>query len=143
MKKIINTTLLLVLITIGFSACKKEDNSPSNTSTGINPSIQQGTWRVTSYIDSGNDETNHYTGYSFQFTSGGTVNATNSAGTTSGVWSSGNDDSQVKLILNFSTTPFNELNDDWHVTQQSSTIIKLEDVSGGNGGIDYLIFEKI
>jgi len=28
------------------------------------------------------------------------------------------------------------------VIQQSSTLIKLEDVSGGNGGTDYLTFEK-
>ncbi|MFZ7143837.1 MAG: hypothetical protein ACO1G6_00725 [Bacteroidota bacterium] len=143
MKNIIKSAFLILMITLGFSACKKDDNS-SNSVAAMNSTLQQGSWRITSFIDSGNNETSHYSNYSFQFGSGGTVSATNSGGTVSGTWSNGNDDSQVKLVLNFnSIDPFSELNEDWHVTQQSSTIIKLEHISGGNGGIDYLTFEKI
>lgn len=143
MTNILKSAGVILMILLGFSACKKDDNS-SNSVTAIDSTIQQGSWKVTSLIDDGNNETSHYSGYSFQFASGGTVSATNSSGTVSGTWSSGNDDSQVKLVLNFnSINPFNELNEDWHVTQQSSSIIKLEHISGGNGGIDYLTFEKI
>ncbi len=136
--------LFILLILVSFSSCKKDDNSSSsNTATVLNSTITQGGWRVTSYIDSGNNETSHYTGYAFTFQSGGVVTATKSGSTVNGTWSSGNDDSTLKLVLNFGTTdPFQELNDDWHVVQQTSTMIKLEDVSGGNGGIDYLTFEK-
>jgi len=136
--------LFILLILVSFSSCKKDDNSSgSSSSTVLNSTIQQGSWRVTSYIDSGNDETSHYTNYAFNFQSGGVVTAAKSGSTVSGTWSSGNDDSTLKLVLNFGTTdPFQELNDDWHVVQQTSTMIKLEDVSGGNGGIDYLTFEK-
>ena len=35
-----------------------------------------------------------------------------------------------------------ELNSDWHIIEQNSNTIKLEDVSGGNGGTDYLTFIK-
>ena len=38
--------------------------------------------------------------------------------------------------------PFEDLNDDWDFISQSSTKIELIDVSGGNGGTDYLTFEK-
>lgn len=136
--------LFILLILVSFSSCKKDDNSSSNnTATVLNSTITQGGWRVTSYIDSGNNETSHYTGYAFTFQSGGVVTATKSGSTVNGTWSSGNDDSTLKLVLNFGTIdPFRELNDDWHVVQQTSTMIKLEDVSGGNGGIDYLTFEK-
>ncbi len=136
--------LFILLILVSFSSCKKDDNSSSsNITTVLNSTITQGGWRVTSYIDSGNNETSHYTGYAFTFQSGGVVTATKSGSTVNGTWSSGNDDSTLKLVLNFGTTdPFQELNDDWHVVQQTSTMIKLEDVSGGNGGIDYLTFEK-
>lgn len=137
-------SILILAIFVSFSACKKDDNSSSsNNTTVLNSTIQQGSWRVTSYMDSGTDETNHYTAYAFTFLSGGAVSAVKSGSTVSGTWSSGNDDSQLKLILNFGTIdPFQELNDDWHVVQQTSTLIKLEDVSGGNGGIDYLTLEK-
>lgn len=127
-----------LFILIGFTSCKKDDSTTPSTSGMI-----QGTWKVTSYIDSGNNETNHYTGYSFEFKSGGVVTATKSGSTISGTWSTGSDDSQSKLYLTFSTAPFIELNDDWHILQQTSAIIKLEDVSGGNGGTDNLTFEKM
>jgi hypothetical protein len=145
MKNYFKQTLLLLLISVFvFTGCKKDDNSSSSNSTSVlNNTVQQGTWKITYFNDSGNDETNHFTGYTFQFNSNGTVTATKNGSTVSGTWSSGNDDSTLKLVLNFSSTPFDELNDDWHVTQQSSSIIKLEDVSGGNGGTDYLTFEKI
>jgi hypothetical protein len=47
------------------------------------------------------------------------------------------------LFLSF-TTPANfaEISDDWQVTERTAARIKLQDLSGGNGGTDYLIFEK-
>lgn len=141
MKKLINISIITALMLTSITSCKKENNS---TSTSVlNSNVQQGSWRITYYNDSGNDETNHYTGYTFQFNSDGTVTATKAGSTVTGTWSSGNDDSTLKLILSFTAVPFNELNDDWHVIQQSSTQIKLEDASGGGGGTDYLTFEKI
>lgn len=35
-----------------------------------------------------------------------------------------------------------ELTDDWDIISYSATKIQLIDVSGGNGGTDYLTFEK-
>jgi hypothetical protein len=40
------------------------------------------------------------------------------------------------------TNDFEELNDDWDFITQSSSKIELKDLSGGDGGIDYLTFEK-
>ena len=139
MKNIINISILALLMIV--ASCKKDDNSSSTSS--INSTIQQGKWKVTSFIDSGNDETNHYSNYEFQFNSDGTVTAIKTGSIVNGTWSNGSDDSQQKLYLIFSTTPFDELNDDWHITSQSASQIKLEDVSGGNGGTDYLTFEKL
>ncbi len=99
---------------------------------------------MTYYYDSGSNETSNYLGYAIKFNSGGTVSALNGATTINGTWSSKNDDSQLKLILNFdNVAPFIKLNDDWHVTQQNSSIIKMENVSGGSGGTDYLTLEKV
>ncbi|MEZ4988540.1 MAG: hypothetical protein R2795_26535 [Saprospiraceae bacterium] len=38
---------------------------------------------------------------------------------------------------------FEELNEDWEIISQSDTRIELVHVSGGNGGTDYLTFERI
>jgi len=139
--------LATILLTSSFSGCKKDDNSNSVSSqvAALTQTVQTGKWKVTLYNDNGTDETNHYTGYEFQFNTGGTVVVTKTGNTTvNGTWTDGNDDSTIKFVLNFGTTnPFLELNDDWHVTQQSSTLIKLENESGGGSGTDYLTFEKI
>ncbi len=145
MKNHIHQLIILLIISVSiFTGCKKDDNSPSSSSTSVlNSTIQQGNWRITNFNDSGNDETNHFTGYSFHFNSNGTVVATNNGSSENGTWSSILDDSKLKLVLLFSAIPFDDLNDDWHVIQQNSSIIKLEDVSGGGSGTDYLTFEKI
>jgi hypothetical protein len=58
-------------------------------------------------------------------------------------WAVGNDDSQVKLILNFTaTSPFDEIYGDWRIIELISTKVRLDDVSGGLSGTDYLTFER-
>jgi hypothetical protein len=140
MKKFIIIPTITLLVIALFSSCKKDDSTSSPSSTN---SIQQGQWKIISYIDSGNNETSDYAGFAFVFASGGVVTATKQGSSVNGSWSSGTDDSQLKLYLTFTATPFSELNDDWHIVQQTSSLIQLEDVSGGNGGTDYLTFEKL
>ncbi|MBL4664050.1 MAG: hypothetical protein JKY22_10985, partial [Flavobacteriaceae bacterium] len=66
---------------------------------------------------------------------------TNGGNTNNGTWevlSAGN-----KLLLDFGIEiPFEEFNDDWDVLSATNTRIELQDVSGGSGEIDTLIFEK-
>ena len=139
MKNIIKTITLLLLVIAAASSCKKDD-SPSL----VDNTIQKGNWKITFFQDSGNDETSHFSGYEFIFNSDGSVTASNGNNSVSGTWTTGTDDSQSKLILNFgSTAPFDELNEDWHVLEETSTMIRCEHISGGNGGTDYLTFEKI
>lgn len=139
--------LFLLFVTVSLFSCKKDDNdSNSSTITTINlaATASTGTWRVTYYYDTDHEETSNFSGYAFTFAGGNVLTATKAGATTvTGTWATGNDDSKVKLILTF-TTPasFAELSDDWHVIERTDTRIKMQDVSGGNGGTDFLTFEK-
>ena len=134
----ISISLIICLTTL---SCKKEDNSNS-PGTNIANIVTQGTWRVTLYEDSGSDETYYFSNYTFSFLNG-SVSATYNGSVVTGTYSTAFDDSKNKLILNFGTVvPFDELNDDWHIIEETSVKIRLQDVSGGNGGIDLLTFEK-
>lgn len=138
MTRIALFTLFMGLV-IGVSSCS--DNSITNGNTAS--TIQNGTWRITYYYDTDHEETSSFSGYNFTFASTGVVTATNGTTTVNGTWSTGNDDSQVKLILDFTgNAQFEELDDDWHVIELTDVKIRLEDVSGGGGGTDYLTFEK-
>jgi len=133
----------MAILVFGFYACEKDKSTtdPSNSSTS--EIVGQGTWKVTLYNDSGNEETQNFAGYNFTFDSNGTIAAVKNASTVNGTWNTGADDSQNKLILDFGTAvQFSELNEDWLILEKTASKIRLEHVSGGNGGTDLLKFEK-
>ena len=133
----------MAILVFGFYACEKDKSTtdPSNSSTS--EIVGQGTWKVTLYNDSGNEETQNFAGYNFTFDSNGTIAAVKNASTVNGTWNTGADDSQNKLILDFGTAvQFSELNEDWLILEKTASKIRLEHVSGGNGGTDLLTFEK-
>lgn len=140
MKTLSKLLVVAGLFMMAFASCKKDDNSSSPSSS----IVTQGQWKVTLFSENGVVETSKFSNYVFTFNSNGTVTAVRSGSTVNGSWSDGNDDSQKKLNMNFaSPVDFTEISDDWHILQESSSKIELEDVSGGSGGTDLLTFEKI
>jgi hypothetical protein len=135
----------ILFFTCSLFACKKEDSNNSNISSGlVNTTLTSGNWKITYYWDTDHEETSNYVNYVFTFNANNVLTAVKTGSTLSGSWNTGTDDSKVKLILNFSSpASFLEISDDWHVIEKTDTKIKLQDVSGGNGGTDYLTFEKI
>lgn len=159
--KIMKTTfshgmMLLLSVFLLSSTCSHDDddgmpNDNSGQIQQIENQVESGTWRITSYIDSGQDETNDFTGYNFLFGSNGTLTATKNDLSQTGSWSitnsNSNDDSSNDIDFNiFFNVPesniFEDLNDDWDILTHTDTMIKLRDVSGGNGGTDTLTFER-
>ncbi|MCF8416097.1 MAG: hypothetical protein K9G40_07620 [Crocinitomicaceae bacterium] len=131
----------LTLVTLVFAAsCKKQ------TINKIENSIVEGEWKVSLYEDDGNNETSDYTDYRFKFNTDGSVTVQPGMLTVTyaGTWKTEKDSDHVDFILNFAT-PANleDLSDDWEVLSESKTKLELEDVSGGDGSIDKLTFEKI
>ncbi len=154
MKKKLKATLLPLLLALAFIGCSTtDDNSIDNSSNGNNSTASQientaqtGTWRITYFYDSDQDETSNFTGYTFTFNSDGSLKAVNGSTTVSGTWSvtnssSSNDDHHFNIFF-ASPNNFEDLSDDWKIISTSDTQIKLTDVSGGNGGTDFLTFEK-
>lgn len=150
MKAIFSLLILAVtFLSLGISSCSKDSDSSSTTQETIQTSVQSGTWKITKFIDSGDDETNSFSSYTFTFAGNGTISATNGSDSFNGNWSisdsNSNDDSQSDLhfIISFNlSNSFEDLNDDWNFVSHSSSKIELTDVSGGNGGTDYLTFSK-
>ena len=133
------------------SMCSSDDNYSSATDpTPVINTVTAGTWKVTSFIDSGTNETTNFTGYNFTFGSSNQLTATNGVNTYIGTWlvtSDDDDDDNPGGDLDFniafaSPGDFVELTEDWNIVSHSSTTISLVHVSGGNGGTDYLTFEK-
>lgn len=152
MKRLLLIPALFCLLMLNVaSMCSSDDNSSSSTDpTPVINIVSQGTWRITSYVDSGTNETNHFTGYNFTFGASSVVTATNGTNTHTGTWSivtdSSNDDNpstDLDFNIAFASPPdFEDLTDDWDIVTYTATTISLIDISGGNGGTDTLVFTK-
>jgi len=129
MKNKIYLMVFLIAALATASSCKKEDNSSSSSSTSSNVSayITSGSWRINYYHESGDDHTSNFDGYTFTFSTSGTMSATNSGGTTSGTWEV--DDSNVnEFHMSIgSTSPLLDLNHGWIITSQSAAEIHMKD----------------
>ena len=115
-----------------------------NNSSFLEQVLIDGEWLVASYFDDGENETQNYIGYVVNFISDGNVTASYGNNTLYGTWNVTGNPSDLKLILDFGVQmPFDEFNDDWDVLDVQVDRVELEDVSGGGGGTDTLVFEKI
>ena len=151
-------SLFLLSLSIITLTCSSDDDANQNNNaqeiSQIIDDMESGTWIVTSYIDSGTNETSDFNGYNFEFLNDGTVIATNGTTNYNGIWSvtddsnsaddSDNDD-DIDFNLSFpvpDSNNFDDLSDDWDIISHSATMISLRDISGGDGSIDTLIFER-
>jgi hypothetical protein len=101
-----------------------------------------GTWRVTLFTDSGNDETADFNGYSFTF-SGSTVTAVKNGTSKSGAWSVNSSSNKFNIDLgpkDNTNKPLGELTDDWKIISYTATEIKLTDDNAASN--EFLTFTK-
>jgi len=150
----IGIVLIIVLLFLFTSSCKKdEDNSNDKNISTLENTVQDGVWIITKFIDSGDSEIHHFNGYIFTFKSNGVLLASKNSEVITGSWSITDDDSDDDSsddsiddldfnILFTSPENFQDISDDWDVISNSKNRVELIDVSGGNGGTDYLTFEK-
>tara|TARA_R100000935_G_C2838691_1_gene169720 strand:+ start:1336 stop:3117 length:1782 start_codon:yes stop_codon:yes gene_type:complete len=105
--------------------------------------LTTGDWYVTYFFDDV-DETGDFADYVFNFATNNTATATNDANITDGTWStSAGDETELELNLNFGVIdPLDELAEDWDVLEVTNDIIRLKDISGGDGSVDFLTFER-
>ena len=146
----------LIMLSITTISCSSDDDTNQEQPDQriirqIENNLTDGSWRITKFIDSDEDETNHFTGFNFTFGANGVLTAVNGSNSYEGSWSitdsdnSDDDDSTDDLDFNIDfnlSNDFEDLNDDWDIITHSSTKIELIDISGGNGETDYLTFEK-
>ena len=151
--KSISFLLMSLLMSFSISSCFGSDdddshnNDDDNSGGGTTGVVVEGNWKVTLFQEDNSSQTYHFNGYSFDFGTDGTLVATNGSTVQNGNWNNGGDDSGNKLNINFPSapddSPFEEISEDWNIITKTVTKIELRHVSGGDGSVDLLTFEKL
>lgn len=118
-----------------------EDSQSSGGNGNLSAILSDGTWYVSHFYDDTN-QTSVYAGYTFTFNTNGTSLVLRNSVSINGSWSNYIDGNEEKLELDYDGSILDELEEDWEVVEYSSTQVRLKDVSGGNGGTDYLYLSK-
>jgi len=128
MKTKITQAVLLISVIVSLSvSCKKEDNGPAVSTLSASAIITSGSWRVSYYHESGDDHTINFSGYTFTFSSNGTMTATNSSGTTSGTWKI-DDRNKNEFHMDLgSASPCSVMNHGWLIISKTSSEMGIKD----------------
>jgi hypothetical protein len=149
--KLIPFLAMIFLLNVASTCSNDDDNSnPTQDPTPVINTVNNGTWRVTLFNDSGTVETSNFNSFGFTFGASNVLTAVSGSTTYTGTWSVTSDDSgddspsnDLDFNIGFASPPnFEELTEDWNIISYTTTKIQLIHVSGGNGGTDYLTFEK-
>jgi hypothetical protein len=134
----------MVFLLFSLSSCIKEESVPGLAGAdSLKAALQDENWKISLYIDCNEDETYHFTGYTFSFDTTGIVAVYDTLAVTTGTWLSRTSDGHNKFDLNFGKTyPFHKINDDWHIIEQTEAIIRLEDISKKSGEAEFLTFVR-
>jgi hypothetical protein len=126
MKKLLFIAAMLMSYTVlTSSSCNHNDNNP----TPANTTTPGPGWRVSAFTEPGEDKTGDYTGYVFDFASGGALTAVRNGQTTSGTWeqSSSNGVPGFEISLSTSDNKLSKLNHRWVLVNKTDVLIDLRD----------------
>ncbi len=118
---------------------------PVEVPPSISTVIVEGSWIVANYDNANTDETAVYNDMIFNFSANQSVIVTIGNDRVEGSWSvMTNNEGVEKLLLDFGDlAPLNHFNNDWEIIDVKEARIELKDVSGIDGSISKLVFERL
>ncbi len=128
------------LVTILANADCGSNDDPVDV-TAFEENLTTGVWYVTYFFDDF-DETSDFAGYEFTFNTDNTAQATNGSNNVNGTWNLTSGSSPDLDLFFGENDPFDELDEDWDIIEANENIIRLKDISGGDGSTDFLTFER-
>lgn len=113
-----NYSMIAFCFVVLLSCKSKKEETPGTFN------LKDGTWRISYFWDE-KDETTDFTGYALMFGDGGVLMAHKGSTMYTGTWSQ----TTTRITINFTDPILSELNDDWLITETSTTGVKLKDDS--------------
>ena len=125
--------------TTDFLTFERNPGSNGNGGSDLDTVLVDGLWTVSSYLDDGNNETNDYNGFTFDFEADGSVVAYNGSAI-NGTWASQNGDN--KLVLDFGDVMPLDMPDKLTVTANGVPVLKAK-LGQSKGNMALQVLNKI
>ena len=133
----------MMMLVFALYSCDLNDDSVMPQLDTSMEVLSSGSWVVSNFSEENIDKTSYFSGYSLTFNDDASVNAVKNGVTINGSWQEVVDSGKRKLVFDFDEIqPFNELTDDWEIVEITASIIKLSNISGGDGSLSELILQK-
>ncbi|HSD07033.1 hypothetical protein [Flavobacterium sp.] len=144
-KKLFRYVLMIVVVSTTFVSCNNDDYKTG--ADDVADTVEDGTWKVGFFYESGLAQTEDYGGYNFTFTNNTVLTATKDTNTNTGAWSvakstSDADISGTLFMILFASPDLIKLSGNWKVIENTGTSLKLKDNSKGDTDERLLYFEK-
>ncbi|MBL7864212.1 MAG: hypothetical protein JNK10_05010 [Cyclobacteriaceae bacterium] len=114
------TSIFIIFCLLGIS-CSKDESSPTQQEL-VSNILTSASWNITYQLDNGVDQSGFFDGSVLTFGTKTAVTGTSGTTIVTGSWEILDTDSQVdaledlRVVFNFSTPPFDDLNRNWQVT---------------------------
>jgi hypothetical protein len=137
--KLILILSLFVTSTFALSSCKHGNDDPAPV---VNTNTPGSGWRVTRFTEPGEDKTNDYNGYVFEYASNGTATVTGNGQSSTGNWSQSVRDGLNRFNIQIGSTDkkIEKLNHDWVLQTKSDSFISMTDDNASSD--EHLEFSK-
>jgi hypothetical protein len=118
-----NTIFAIVVFAgiISITSCKKESSSPQQSVDAI---ITTGSWKVSSFVQPGEDMTINFQGYTFYYWKNGQMSATKDGKSIRGTWAWDSSEQTLHMFIG-TDKPLSSINNAWEVNINSINRITL------------------
>ncbi|MHA7832230.1 MAG: hypothetical protein ACX93O_14140 [Flagellimonas sp.] len=152
LKNLLPAVLAILALNLVVS-CSEDDDSNGNLNFSsadafaLTDAVNDGTWRITQFIDDDENKTSDFDEAVFTFNSDGTIDVEMGMNTFSGTWFIELDDDdgdfdELEFDISFSNSNnFDDLSDDWYVIEYGNNRIRLSEDDDDDD--DLLTFERI
>lgn len=145
MRTALKLITLASILYFALNSCQKDSPSgPSPSALSNLNTTLKGKWKITYFIQDGNDKTAPFDGYSVEFGEAN-ITARKESEVIYGTWKTKFEINELKLIFKFDSAPaFSNLNQDWNVSQINASIARLTYVDNNDDDKnDFIVFEKL
>lgn len=144
--KILNPITILILVLISMTSCSSDSNpTPLDIRNRLQSTITQGNWAVANFSNNGVNQTQIFSGYTFNFNAQNAVLVTFPESTVPGNWTANVEGPLAVLFLQFFATNdvLQLLNTSWEILHVAPSEIRLRRTNADSGTVNLLTFTKI